>query len=85
MSIDGLSTGHDRDLFVMVPFSNSLSESPLRPVIPAGAGGIDRDSVANPRAIRALPRTRLLEPLGQLPDPLVSDIADVLRTVLGLG
>jgi mRNA interferase MazF len=84
MSVDGISTGHDRDLFVLVPFSSTLTESQLRPIVPAGTGGIDRESVAVPRAIRALARTRLLEPLGDLPDSLLGEVERVLRMILGL-
>ena len=46
--------------------------------------GLPRDSVAVPLALELVDRSWLVEPVGQLPGPLVDAIDDGLRAVLGL-
>lgn len=83
ISADELLTGVDHELIVVVPLSSSRAPSKLRPPVSPTAG-IDAESAALPRAIRAVSRRRLLRRIGELePDTLVA-IERALGTVLGL-
>jgi mRNA interferase MazF len=83
ISVDGLLSGADHELVVVVPISSSRPPSALRPRV-SPAEGIESESVAIPRAIRAVARRRLLRRLGALsPETLVA-IEQSLATVLGL-
>jgi len=83
ISVDKLLTGSDEDLIAVVPLSSSRTGSLLRPKIPASTG-IDAESVAIPRAVRAIARKRLLRPLGTADPETLAEIEDALATVLGL-
>jgi mRNA interferase MazF len=83
ISVDKLLTGSDEDLIAVVPLSSSRTGSLLRPKIPPSAG-IDVESVAIPRAVRAIARKRLLRPLGRADTETLAEIEDALATVLGL-
>lgn len=83
LSVDGLLTGSDEDLLVVVPLSSSRAASMLRPSVPPNAG-IDAESAAIPRAIRAVARRRLLRPVGQVSAETLAQIEEALATVLGL-
>jgi mRNA interferase MazF len=83
ISVDELLTGSDDDLVAVVPLSSSRATSMLRPTIPSGTG-IDADSVAIPRAVRAVARKRLLRPIGYVDAEALAQVEDALATVLGL-
>jgi mRNA-degrading endonuclease toxin of MazEF toxin-antitoxin module len=83
VSADELSTGSERDLFVVVPLSASSSQSPLRPVV-AASTGISRSSVAVCSAVRSVSRGRLLRQLGQLDRATLTEVGFALSLVLGL-
>jgi mRNA interferase MazF len=85
ISVDGLNAdAAESDLIVVVPLSSSRARSALRPELPPGEG-IDRDSRAICRAVRSVPRSRLLHRLGAVtPEPL-AEIERVLSLILGLG
>jgi mRNA interferase MazF len=83
ISVDELLTGDDEDLIVVVPLSSSRSPSMLRPVVPSTAG-IDADSAAICRAVRAVAQRRLLRPLGTVSPTTLEQIEEALATVLGL-
>lgn len=83
ISADELLGGVEDELIVVVPLSSSRAPSKLRPSVPPTAG-IDADSAAIPRAIRAVSRRRLLRRLGKLePETLVA-VERALATVLAL-
>jgi mRNA interferase MazF len=84
VSIDDLLVGIDHELIVVVPLSSSLPPSALRPEV-SSETGIDSDSAAIPRAIRALARRRLLRRLGEAQPGTMAEIELALMTVLGLG
>ena len=83
VSVDGLLSGSDEDLIVVVPLSSSRAPSALRPPVPA-VTGIDAESAAIPRAVRAVARRRLLRRLGEVDAGTVVAIEQALATVLGL-
>ncbi|HVC06162.1 MAG TPA: type II toxin-antitoxin system PemK/MazF family toxin [Solirubrobacterales bacterium] len=84
VSADALLAGADDELVVVVPLSSSRAPSKLRPPVPPAAG-IEANSAAIPRAVRAVARRRLLRRLGEVEREMVSEIELALVTILGLG
>jgi len=84
VSVDELLVGVDDELVVVVPVSSSRSRTPLRPPI-APAEGVDADSVAVCRGIRAVARVRLVQRLGAVKAETLRDIESTLADILGLG
>jgi mRNA interferase MazF len=83
MSADELLAGTEDELIVVVPLSSSRAPSKLRPPV-SPMTGIDADSAAIPRAIRAVSRRRLLRRLGRLEPGTLAAIEGALATVLAL-
>lgn len=84
VSADELNANAGRDdLVVVVPLSSSRAPSALRPEIPSGVG-VERPSRAICRAVRSIPRTRLLQRTGELPPGLLADVDRALALVLAL-
>lgn len=83
LSEDGLFGGDPRDLVVVVPTSSSVADSPLRPPVPASAG-LDRDSVAVCRSVRAIAASRLLHRVGHSPPETLSGIESALKRIVAL-
>lgn len=84
ISVDELLAGVDDELVVVIPVSSSVTAGALRPRI-SPAEGVDGDSVAVCRAIRAAPRTRLVQRLGTLEPDTMDQIDRALSLILGLG
>lgn len=83
VSVDDLLTGADHELIVIVPLSSSVPGSTLRP--PVGPDtGVDADSAAIPRAIRAVSRRRLLRRLGEAKPETMAAVDAALMTILGI-
>jgi mRNA interferase MazF len=83
VSVDEILAGIDDELLVVVPVSSSRTASALRPeVLPAE--GVDTDSVAVCRGVRAVARSRLLERLGTLTPDTMHQIERALGLVLGI-
>jgi mRNA interferase MazF len=83
VSVDELLAGVDDELVVVVPVSSSAGDTALRPRV-SPAEGVDVDSVAVCRAVRAVARTRLVEPLGTLEPEAMREIGRALTLILGL-
>ncbi len=83
VSADLLMAGPPHELIVVVPLSSSLPPLTLRPEV-GDVEGVDRSSLAIPRAIRGVARSRLLHKLGVLPPGKLAEIERVLTQVLGL-
>jgi mRNA interferase MazF len=83
VSADELLSGSAEELVVVVPLSSSRAPSRLRPPVPASAG-IDNDSAAIPRAVRALARRRLLRRLGRVEPATLAEVTQALAIVLCL-
>lgn len=84
ISIDELRTGSSRDLFIVVPVSASAQESQMRPRVHSAQTGVDKPSVAIPRAIRAVSRSRLLRRIGRVPSGTLEALEQALAVILGL-
>jgi mRNA interferase MazF len=83
ISADELLGDVEDELVVVVPLSSSRALSKLRPPV-SPAAGIDADSAAIPRAIRAVSRRRLLRRLGRLEPDTLAAVERALATVLAL-
>lgn len=83
MSVDGIAAGVEDELFVIVPVSSSRAPSALRPEVSAEEG-IDGDSVAICRGVRAVSRSRLLRPIGRLRPGTLREVERAMATILGL-
>ncbi len=84
ISVDELFSGGEHELIVVVPISSSRSASQLRPTV-SPAEGVEEESAAIPRAVRAVARRRLLRRLGVLEREPLAAVEESLETVLGLG
>jgi mRNA interferase MazF len=63
----------------MIPVSSSLNRVfPFQVRIPAGEGGLERESKALCEQIRTLSQTRLLQKLGELPHARLEEIRTAL-------
>ena len=71
---------------VIVPFTTRIRRAllPSHAFVPAGAGGLRRDSVALCEQIRVIDKRRVIKVLGHLNEPYLEEIAKALRTILGL-
>jgi mRNA interferase MazF len=83
VSANELLTGAEDELIVVVPLSSSRAPSKLRPPV-ASATGIDVDSAAIPRAIRAVARRRLLRRIGELDRDTMTAVDRALAAILVL-
>lgn len=83
VSVDELSTGTPADLTVVVPLSGSLAPSALRVEITPIAG-VDRPSLAIPRAVRAVVASRLIRRIGSVEPATIEQIETALALILGL-
>lgn len=83
LSTEELIGGVSDELIVVVPVSSSRSGTPLRPAI-TPAEGVDTDSVAICRGIRAVARGRLIERLGTVDPATMRDIERAVALILGI-
>ena len=83
ISVDELFAGGEHELIVVVPISSSRHASKLRPSV-SPREGVDAESAAIPRAVRAVARRRLLRRIGVLEVETLAAVEESLETVLGL-
>lgn len=83
ISVDEIVAGVEHELFVVVPVSSSRAPSLLRPRVSPGEG-IDGNSAAICRSVRAVSRSRLLNRIGQLTPSTLREVEQALATILGL-
>lgn len=71
---------------IVIPLTTNLKRKalPTTVFIPAGDGGLPRDSVALCHQIRARGKIRLLYQLGTLTDSRFDEVVDRLLTTIGL-
>ena len=84
VSADEILAGVEDELIVVVPVSSSRARTPLRPVISPNEG-VDADSVAVCRGLRAVSRARLVQRVGAVNPETLRGIDDALVLVLALG
>lgn len=83
VSVDQILAGVDSELLVVVPLSSSRATSPLRPRV-SREEGVDRDSVAVCRGVRAVARTRFMRRIGEARSATVRDVERALAMILGI-
>ncbi len=83
ISVDEISAGLEDELIVIVPLSSSRAASPLRPEV-SPEEGVERDSVAVCRGIRAVARKRLLRPVGRAGLDTLHEVERALEMILGI-
>ena len=83
VSVNEILAGLDDELVVVVPVSSSRAGSPLRPPISA-IEGVEAESVAVCRGVRAVARSRLLQRLGVLAPDTMRGIEHALALILGI-
>lgn len=83
VSVDELLAGGDDELLVVVPLSSSRAPSLLRPTV-SPAEGIEAQSSAICRGVRAVTRARLLRPLGRATTDTLREIERALAMILGI-
>lgn len=83
VSVDEISAGVEDELFVVVPLSSSRAPSPLRPSV-SSAEGIDQQSRAICRGVRAVTRGRLLRHIGTAKPETLSEVERALGMILGI-
>jgi mRNA-degrading endonuclease toxin of MazEF toxin-antitoxin module len=62
-----------------------VASLPIGVLLPAGTGGLNRDSVAHCGHIYTVDKVRLGKRLGQLPPNLIVEVDRALASSLGLG
>jgi mRNA interferase MazF len=83
VSVDEISAGIEDELFVVVPLSRSRAPSPLRPTV-SPEEGVEQQSAAICRGVRAVTRTRLLRCIGKARSETLSQVEHALAMVLGI-
>lgn len=83
VSVEQILGGAADELVVVVPLSSSLAASPLRPEV-SPAAGIDAPSAAICRGIRAVTRSRLLRPVGEVEPGTLTEVDRALAMILGI-
>jgi mRNA interferase MazF len=83
ISADELLAGTEDELIVVIPLASSRAPSKLRPRV-SSAMGINAESAAIPRAVRAVSGRRLLRRLGELEPATLAAVEQALGTVLAL-
>lgn len=83
ISVNEVVAGVEHELFVVVPLSSSRAPSPLRPTV-SPEEGIDGESAAICRGVRAVSRSRLLRPIGRLKPATLLEVEQALAMILGL-
>lgn len=71
---------------IIVPFTTKIRR-PLLPshvFVPAGVGGLSRDSVLLCEQIRVIDKRRIVKVLGRLDEPYLEKIDRALHAILGL-
>lgn len=83
VSVDEIVAGVEHELFVVVPVSSSRAPSALRPRV-SPQEGIDGESAAICRSIRAVSRARLLRRIGRLQPDTMREVEQAVALILGI-
>jgi mRNA interferase MazF len=83
ISVDEILAGVEDELLVVVPLSTSRAPSALRPSV-SPAEGIDDESAAICRGVRAVSRRRLLRRVGAVKPETLEAIERALALILGI-
>jgi len=72
---------------IVVPLSTSAAQARRGPTaisLPAGAGGLKKEGVALCHQVTTLDRAKLTDKIGTLPQDLIGQIEEGLKTALGM-
>jgi mRNA interferase MazF len=83
LSVDEIVAGAEHELFVVVPVSSSRTPSALRPRI-SSEEGIDGESAAICRGMRAVSRSRLLRRIGRVQPETLHEVEQAVALILGI-
>lgn len=83
LSVDEIVAGVEHELFVVVPVSSSRAPSALRPRV-SPEEGIDGESAAICRGVRAVSRSRLLRPIGEARPETMREVEQAVAMILGI-
>jgi mRNA interferase MazF len=82
---NGIAARLGRGVLTVVPVTSSVERVfPFQVLLPAGSGGLPRDSKAQAEQVRSIDAERIGELLGRLPEQLVDTLDDALRLHLAL-
>jgi mRNA interferase MazF len=82
---NGTAARLGRGVVTVVPVTSSVERVyPFQVLLPAGAGGLPRDSKAQAEQVRSIAAERIGEQLGRLPDGLMASLDEALRLHLAL-
>jgi mRNA interferase MazF len=82
---NGTAARLGRGVLTVVPVTSSVERVfPFQVLLPAGAGGLPRDSKAQAEQVRSVDAERIGELLGRLPEQLMGSLDDALRLHLAL-
>lgn len=82
---NGTAARLGRGVLTVVPVTSSIERVfPFQVLLPAGAGGLPRDSKAQAEQVRSVDAERIGELLGRLPEPVMDLLDDALRLHLAL-
>lgn len=83
VSVEEISAGVEDELLVVIPLSSSRAPSSLRPSV-SPSEGIDEQSAAICRGVRAVSRRRLLRRIGAAKPETLDEIGRALAVILGI-
>jgi mRNA interferase MazF len=83
LSVDEIVAGIEHELFVVVPVLGSRAPSALRPRV-SPEEGIDGESAAICRGVRAVSRARLLRPIGRVQAETMREVEQAVAMILGI-
>lgn len=83
LSVDEIVAGVEHELFVVVPVSGSRAPSALRPRV-SPEEGIDGESAAICRGVRAVSRERLLRLVGRVQPETMREVEQAVAMILGI-
>jgi len=71
---------------IIAPFTTKIQRAllPSHVFVPTGNGGLTQDSVVPCEQIRVVDKRRIIRLLSHLDKPQIGEIAQALRTILGL-
>ena len=87
VSHDGFNQVPNWRSVIVVPVSTSQAQAARGPTaiaLPAGAGGLKKDSIALCHQVTTLDRTKLTTCLGLLPPQLLAEVGEGLRIAMDL-
>ena len=87
VSHDGFNETPGWRSVIVVPISTSAAQARRGPTVvllPAGTGGIPRDSAALCHQVTTLDRSKLTVRLGELPQSTLDDVSEALKIAQGI-